>query len=247
MTTKTIKQENTESVNIFQDELQKQELTKKKEKTISVKKPKAPKKEIVVITQEEVNAAIEKNPDMKWFILQTYSGKDAAALRSIQERLKTSETEKDVGIIILAEKKVSSLRNNKLSVRKQILYPGYLWVLAKVEQENGVFMDEKVYFAINGSANLNGFTGQGNDQLPKAIRSSVEIRKMVSQLQKKDQDAECQLSYKVGSNVKVLSDTFVGMIGTVSAINNSNVSVKLVMLGSDVNIDFEFNEIEETK
>lgn len=209
-------------------------------------KQKSEKKEIVVITQKDVNEAIEKNPDMRWFILQTYSGKDAAALRSIQERLKTSETEDGVGIIVMAEKKVSVLRNNKLVEKKQTLYPSYLWVLAKVTEEGSPFMDEKVYFAINGSANLIGFTGQNNDQLPQAIRSVVEVKKMVSQLQKTNDCVENQTDFTVGTKVKILDGNFVNLNGTITEINKEKniVSVSVVLLGAETMVDVSFKDLE---
>jgi len=39
--------------------------------------------------------------------------------------------EKDVGIIIMAEKKVSEMRGGKMKVVKKKLYPSYLYFLAK--------------------------------------------------------------------------------------------------------------------
>ena len=209
-----------------------------------VSKAKKEEKEIVVITQADVRAAVEANPTYKWFIIQTYSGKDAAAKRSIEERLITSGTEADMGVIIMAEKKVSELRGGKMKVVKKKLYPGYLYFLAKPLEGNDSFMDEDVYTAIRGSANLIGFIGQDNAKLPKCIRNKVEINRMISQLQDGD-DVESAFSFEVGAEVTITTGHFEGLHGKISEVDipKGTVKVDMEMLGTITPVDLPIDSV----
>ena len=202
-------------------------------------------KEIVVVTQKDVNEAVQKNPDMKWFIIQTYSGKDMAAKRSIETRLKAAGVEDDVGIIVMAEKKVSELRNGQMKVVKKRLYPSYLYFYAKTLEDNNIYMDEAVYGAIQGSANLHGFIGQDNAKFPKSIINKVEIGRMISQLQADDETVEQSFKFKEGDDVVAISGSISGVTGKVASYNVEKgvVSVEVDILGKSTKIDFLVDQL----
>jgi len=211
---------------------------------MATKKKEVVEKEIIVVTQADIKEAMESNPEMKWFIIQTYSGKDNAAKRSIEERLITSGTGKDVGIIVMAEKKVEELRNGKMKVVKKRLYPSYLYFLAKPVSPDSPFMDEAVYSAIQGSANLHGFIGQDNAKLPKSIVNKIEMNRMISQLQDGD-NIEVNYAYSVGTEVTITTGGFEGMSGRVSDINypKNTVRVEMQMLGTITPVELTIDNI----
>lgn len=200
-------------------------------------------KEIVVITQDDVNKAVESHPNMKWFILQTYAGKDAAAKKSIEERLITTGAQEGVGLILMAEKKVSELKNGKMKISKKKLYPGYLYILSDSLEDTGL-MDEKVYSAINGAANVHGFIGQDNASLPKCIRNKVEIKRMISQLQDGD-GVENSFLFEIGTEVVITEGNFDGVTGIISELDfKKNIAkVEMKILGTITPVDLGFDSI----
>lgn len=205
------------------------------------------KDKLKVITQSEVQEAMENNPDKKWFILQTYSGKEQAAMKSIQERLITGDCESDVGIIVMAEKLVNELRSGQMKTIKRKLYPSYLWVLAKVSDEYPSIMDEKTYHAIIGASNLIGFIGKEKTSLPKAIESKLEIRKMTSQLQESD-EVENSVKFETGTPVKVKTGPFDGLRGIIDEVYDAKgrLKVNIVILGVETPIELSFADVELT-
>ncbi len=217
------------------------------------------KKEVIVTTQTDVRSAIEKNPDMKWFVIQTYSGKDASAKRSIEERLGGSGLSEQVGMILMPEEKVTRATSKKVKgvpvngvkiVAKRI-NPGYLYILAKTTTEGSYFMDEHVYHIINGSNNLHAFIGQNNTELPKAMFNPLELNKMISQLQEtNDASEEVEmtngLKFKVDAEVTFVEGAYAGLSGKISAVDSKKdqLVVDVFMFGRATPVNAPFRSVE---
>lgn len=198
-----------------------------------------------VITQKEVREAIEKNPDMKWFIVQTYSGKEAAAKRSIEESLKTKGSEHKVGIIVMGEKLVSKIRGDKRKTVKEKLYPSYLYVLVDVEAGSKLKMDGDAYYAINGASNVSRFVGTTKEGVPTAIQNKLEVEKMISQLQE-GEEVGVSHSFEKDTPVKPKEGPFSEIKGYIDSVNEdkNEVNVRFEIIGSSTIIAFKYNQIE---
>lgn len=205
-------------------------------------------KEIIVVTQEDVRVAVENNPDMKWFILQTYSGKDAAAKRSIEDRLNMADANSSVGLIVMAEKKFSELRNGVLKTVKKKLYPSYLYLYAKTSDTDNTRMDEIVYQSIKTASNLHGFINQETASLPKAIPNPLEIKKMISQLQDGDVIQNSH-DFEIGQKILITKGVFENNTGSIVRINyNKNeVIIDMRMIGSSVEVEMPIDHIIKFK
>tara|TARA_Y100000588_G_scaffold321228_1_gene352419 strand:+ start:137395 stop:138075 length:681 start_codon:yes stop_codon:yes gene_type:complete len=205
------------------------------------------KEKLKVTTQSEVKEIIEKHPDFGWYILQTYSGKEAAAKRSVEERLKTNDREDGVGIVLMPEKVFSELRNNGMKKIKRKLYPAYLFIYAKkMDSEEGfsnLYMDELVYSSIKNASNISSFVGQENDGLPKAI-GRVDVVTMINQLPVGD-EVEQTVKFEIGRKVKIAEGPFQDCVGEITEVFESKgkLKVNISMFNKVTPIDVSFSDV----
>ena len=205
------------------------------------------KEKLKVTTQSEVKEIIEEHPDFGWYILQTYSGKEAAAKRSVEERLKTSDREDGVGIVLMPEKVFSVLRDSGMKTIKRKLYPAYLFIYAKkMNSEEGfsnTYMDESVYSSIKNASNISSFVGQENDGLPKSI-GRMDVVTMINQLPIGD-EIEQTVKFEAGVKVKITEGPFQDCIGEITEVfeNKAKLKVNISMFNKITPIDVSFSDV----
>lgn len=205
-----------------------------------------------ITTQSEVKRVMEDHPDYGWFALQTYSGKEAAAKRSVEDCLKATERFKDVGIVLMPEKIFSELRKDKMRDVKKKLYPGYLFIYAKrtYNQEKdrlSLMMDQGVYSSVITAVNIHAFVGQEKDSLPKMIMGK-DVQNIISNLQESG-DVEHTVKFEEGSTVKISNGSFAGLFGDIASVDydNAKMVVNVQMLGTVTPVDVTFKDIMTEK
>lgn len=198
-----------------------------------------------VTTQTEVKNIMNQNPDYGWFALQTYSGKEAAAKRSVEDCLKATERDGNVGLVLMPEKVFSELRKDKMRQVKKKLYPGYLFIYAKrkwnEEKERwSLMMDQGVYSSIIQAVNIHAFVGQEKDSLPKLIMKK-DVDNIIGNLQETG-EVEQTLKFEVGTQVKINSGDFTGLFGDISGVDyeKGRLIVEVQMLGTTTPVEISF-------
>ena len=200
-----------------------------------------------VATQTEVKNIMLDNPDYGWFALQTYSGKEAAAKRSVEDCLKAKGRDEDVGIILMPEKVFSELRKDKMRQVKKKLYPGYLFIYAKRKwnedkDRNSLMMEQGVYSSIISAVNIHAFVGQEKDSLPKMIMKT-DVDNILRNLQETG-DVEQTLKFEVGAKVKINNGDFAGLFGNISDVDyeDAKLTVDVQMLGTTTPVQISFSD-----
>ncbi len=198
-----------------------------------------------VATQTEVKDIMNENPDYGWFALQTYSGKEAAAKRSVEDCLKATERDSDVGIILMPEKVFSELRQEKMRQVKKKLYPGYLFIYAKRKwnedkDRNSLMMDQGVYSSVITAVNIHAFVGQEKDSLPKMIMKK-DVDNIIGNLQETG-DVEQTLKFEINAKVKINNGNFAGLFGEIASVDyeNAKLTVNVQMLGTTTPVEISF-------
>lgn len=205
------------------------------------------KERLKVTTKSEVQEIIANNPDYGWYILQTYSGKENSAKKSVEERLKTSGREDSVGLVLMPEKIFSELKSSGMKNVKKKMYQGYLFIYAKrVVGEDGqftLFMDEGVYSSIKNAVNIHSFVGQDNDGLPKAI-GRLDVMTMINQLPIGD-EIEQTVKFEIGLKVRISDGPFKDCSGEIVEVDNNKgkLKVNIAMFNKVTPIDVSFSEV----
>lgn len=211
------------------------------------------KEKLKVITESEVRDVIERNKDkgFGWFALQTHTGKEIAAKRSVEDRFSATGVSNDVGIVLMPEKVFSEIRNDKMKKVKRRLYPGYLFIYAKKKLKDDSVdeythqMDLKVYHSVIGALHIHGFASQDKEKLPRII-SRLDVDALLNQLPKGD-EVERTYNLEEGLAVKIVSGSYENFSGEVSEITDESegkLKVKINLLGTETIVDVKYSEIE---
>lgn len=188
------------------------------------------------ITRNEVEDAIEKNPNKKWYVLQAASNSEEAAKRNIKIQLEVSNVEDKVGMILIPANQVIEMKKGQKKISNKKLYSGYIYVLAE--------MDERVWRAIRNANKVSRFVNEKDGALPSPI-SLKEVKSMLSSLDTEDSAPIQEMKYKEGQPVRVVNGPFADFVGIVESVNyNKNkLKVKLNILGRDTSIELNHSDV----
>ncbi len=194
-------------------------------------------KEIIVDTKKDVQIAIEKNPEMRWFIVQTAAKSEEAAKRNILEQAKVRHLSDKFGMILVPEKKVIEVKNGAKKISKKRSYPGYIFILAN--------MDENVMMAVRESSKVSRFVEGKPESLPKPM-SSKDINQVIVRL---DEDAEAmpeqKLKFEEQEKVKIVSGPLADTEGFIKKVNYERavLTVGVMLFGRQTEVEINFNDV----
>lgn len=194
-------------------------------------------KEVTVDTKKDVIEAIERHPEKKWYIVQTASKSEDAAKRNIFEQLRVRQSEDLVGMILVPERKVVEMKNGEKKISKKKNYPGYIFVLAN--------MDEKVMMSIREASKVLSFVEGNGEKLPNAMKPK-DINEVLNQL---DIDSEVAPTHKnefnAGESLLITAGPFESFTGVVKSVNYEKEELELAIMifGRETPVDIGFKHV----
>jgi transcriptional antiterminator NusG len=196
-------------------------------------------KEIIVDTKKDVQMAIEQNPNMRWYIVQTAAKSEEAAKRNILEQARIKTVVEKFGMILVPEKKIVEIKDGSKKISKKRNYPSYIFVLAD--------MDENVMMAIRESSKVSRFVEGKPENFPKAMNSK-DINEVIAQL---DEDAESipeqKTKFEEEQKVKIVSGPLSDTEGYIKKINYERavLTVGIMLFGRQTEVEISFNDVHK--
>jgi transcriptional antiterminator NusG len=133
---------------------------------------------------------------------------------------------------------VVEFRNGKKVVVQKKMFPGYLLVRCK--------LDDDSWFVIRNTPGVTGFVGQGPRPSPLP-RRDVE---MFLQVETADEEAlvkrsRPRLEYEAGETVRVKEGPFADFSGEVVEINEDQLKLKVLVniFGRETPVELEFSQV----
>src|SRR5256714_12342833 len=72
--------------------------------------------------------AEDLNPNMKWYIIHTYSGFEKKVKESLLSRVEAFGLQEKIGRVVIPTETVTTIRGGKKYTSEQMFYPGYVLV-----------------------------------------------------------------------------------------------------------------------
>src|SRR5438105_4595017 len=104
---------------------------------------------IIGPADESLNA----NPNMKWYIIHTYSGFEKKVKESLESRIQAFGLQEKIGKVVIPTEPVTEIRGGKKYTTERMFYPGY--VLVEMD------MDDHVWHVVKSTPRVTGFVGTG--------------------------------------------------------------------------------------
>lgn len=200
----------------------------------------------------------EKNEDeivyeKKWYIIHTYSGYEKKVATDLEKRIESLDLTDRVFRILVPEEEVLEEKRGKMVKVSRKLFPSYVLIeMLSVKEENelglGYRVDSDAWYVIRNTNGVTGFVGVGSDPIPLSDEEAQELLAKVGININGDtveKEPRYNIDFKVGEKVIIKKDSFLDQEGEISAIDdvNGKVTVMLEVFGRQTPVELEYTEI----
>jgi len=177
----------------------------------------------------------------KWFIVNTHSGYENQAKKSLEDRIKRDHIEELFGDIVIPMEEVVEMVKGERQVRKRKMLPSYILVQMAV--------NDQTKHVVKSTPKVIGFLGDPmnprpvpDDQIAPLLQSSPAGGGAAGTPKAKAQ-------FQVGDQVRVIDGPFTSFTGTVEEVqlDRSRLRVQISIFGRATPVQLGFLEVEKAR
>jgi len=183
------------------------------------------------------SGAAPPNPNMKWYIIHTYSGFERKVKESLESRVRAyPELEHRIGRVLIPTESVTEVRGGKKYTSERMFYPGY--VLVEMD------MDDNVWHVVKGTPRVTGFVGTGQQPTPL---SEDEVNQIVYRVQDSREKPKLKVKFEKNESVRISEGPFASFTGVVDEVNEDRETLKVMVtiFGRSTPVELEFGQVEK--
>ena len=191
--------------------------------------------------------------EKKWYIIHTYSGYEKKVATDLEKRIESLDLTDRVFRILVPEEEVLEEKRGKMVKVSRKLFPSYVLIeMLSVKEENelglGYRVDSDAWYVIRNTNGVTGFVGVGSDPIPLSDEEAQELLAKVGiniNGNTVEKEPRYNIDFKVGEKVIIKKDSFLDQEGEISAIDdvNGKVTVMLEVFGRQTPVELEYTEI----
>lgn len=184
-------------------------------------------------------------PGMNWFVLRVASNKEDSVRDTLLRKIKIENFEHLVNRILVPTEKQKTIKGGKQKITQKKLYPGYVFVEMKLEEDGRIPQD--IFFLIKETTGVGDFIGTAGRPSPMSI---PEIEKMLAASKAPEEEpAEVKMDFEKGDHIKIKEGPFENMEGTVDELlpQQGKVRVIVTIFGRATPLELEYWLIEKVE
>lgn len=173
---------------------------------------------------------------MNWFVLRVASNKESSVQATLLRKVQIENMRHLVGRILVPTEKTKTIKAGKQKITETKLYPGYVFVEMKLEDDGRIPQD--VFFLIKETTGVGDFVGTAGRPTPM---KEHEIEKMLRDSRKPEDEPSVKLVFSKGEHVVIREGPFQGYEGTVDELfpEKGVVRVLVTIFGRQAPVDLE--------
>ena len=177
----------------------------------------------------------------QWFALHTLSGQENKVKNYIEKFKKAEELEDSIFEVLLPTEIVSEVKAGKKSTKVRKLYPGYVFIQAKLYDEEGKLVNKPWYF-VKETTGVIGFVGGDR---PAALRQA-EIDEIYARIEAASGKEVPKVQYTVGEEVKITDGAFASLTGRIDEIDpdRGKLKVSVSIFGRFTPVELEYWQVQ---
>jgi len=189
--------------------------------------------------QSETAAAVAekpRNPNMKWYIIHSYSGFERKVKESLESRVRAFGLEEKIGRVLIPTEFVTEVRGGKKYTVERMFYPGY--VLVEMD------MDDHVWHVVKSTPRVTGFVGTGQQPTPL---SEEEVQHIVYKAGESKDKPKLKVKFEKNETVRITEGPFATFTGIVDDVNDDRETLKVMVtiFGRSTPVELEFKQVEK--
>jgi len=189
-------------------------------------------------TEETESQVAEKpqNPNVKWYILQAYSGYEGRVEQTIREKLRIKGIEHLVDEIFIPSEDIIRTKEGKKRKVNQKYFPGYVLIHMELTPE--------LWHLLMNVNRVSGFIG-GTKKKPLPL-DEKELEEIRSQVNEGFQQKATEDEYSVGQKVTITEGSFGNFSGTIDEVNLERRKLKVLVsiFGRPTPVEVEFENVK---
>ncbi len=189
-----------------------------------------------VTTSAESPTEQPRNPNMKWYIIHSYSGFERKVKESLESRVQAFGLQDKIGRVLIPTEAVTEVRGGKKYTVDRMFYPGY--VLVEMD------MDDHVWHVVKSTPRVTGFVGTGQQPTPL---SEEEVQHIVYRVSEAKDKPKLKVKFEKNESVKITEGPFASFDGIVDDVNEDRQTVKVMVtiFGRSTPVELEFSQVEK--
>jgi len=198
------------------------------------------------MSETELEESIEANTgsnvestvdDMRWYVVQAYSGFEKRVQQSMQTRIDRSDLKDQFGQVLVPTEDVVELKNGQKRTSERKFFPGYVLVQ--------MAMSEAAWHLVKSVPRVSGFVG-GTSAKPVPI-SEREAQAILQQVVEGAEHPRPKYTFAPGEVVRVTDGPFQEFNGTVEDVNleKSKLRVAVTIFGRSTPVELSFSQVEK--
>ena len=177
---------------------------------------------------------------MDWFVLRVASNKENYVRETLLRKVQIEGLEHRVGRIMVPTEKTKTMKGGKTRVTETKLYPGYVFVEMRLEDDGRIPQD--VFFLIKETTGVGDFVGTAGRPTPM---SPDEVDKMLFDSRLPEETPEIKMEFQQGDSVTIKEGPFENYEGTVDEVipEKGLVRVLVTIFGRQAPVELEYWQI----
>jgi transcriptional antiterminator NusG len=177
-----------------------------------------------------------RNPNMKWYIIHSYSGFERKVKESLESRVRAFGLEEKIGRVLIPTEAVTEVRGGKKYTVERMFYPGY--VLVEMD------MDDHVWHVVKSTPRVTGFVGTGQQPTPL---SEEEVQHIVYKAGESKDKPKLKVKFEKNETVRITEGPFATFTGVVDDVNDDRETLKVMVtiFGRSTPVELEFKQVEK--
>lgn len=173
---------------------------------------------------------------MNWFVLRVANNKESGVQQTLLRKVQIESMGHLVGRILVPTEKTKTVKNGKQKITELKLYPGYVFVEMKLEDDGRIPQD--VFFLIKETTGVGDFVGTKGR--PTAMKTH-EIEKVQAASMRVEDQPQIKLVFSKGESVTIKEGPFANYEGTVDELipEKGLVRVLVTIFGRQAPIELE--------
>jgi transcriptional antiterminator NusG len=185
-----------------------------------------------------------KNPNMRWYIVHTYSGFERKVRESLESRIHAFGLEGKIGKVLIPTESVTEVRGGKKYTSERMFYPGYVLVEMDLTGFRSGGEGDHVWHVVKSTPRVTGFVGTANDPTPL---SEEEVNHIVYRVADSKEKPKLKVKYEKNESVRITDGPFTTFTGVVDEVNEDRETLKVMVtiFGRSTPVELEFGQVEK--
>jgi transcriptional antiterminator NusG len=184
------------------------------------------------------------NPNMRWYIIHTYSGFEKKVRESLQSRVQAFGLQQKIGRIVIPTETVTQLRAGKKYTSEQMFYPGYVLVELDLTGLHAGGEGDQVWHVVKSTPRVTGFLGAGQQPTPL---SEEEVNQIIYRTVSAKDKPRMKVKFEKNEAVRITDGPFANFNGVVDEVNEDRETLKVMVtiFGRATPVELEFGQVEK--